>query len=119
MFAFSDYPADLFPNDTVKELTYVYVAASFRSMGVGSTLITIAKEKAKELGASMLVFDTLTPLLNRFYESKQGREIGEYRFLGAPTTFFRMDIDTTITDEDMANSVFGEQSNTARRLRGV
>jgi GNAT superfamily N-acetyltransferase len=115
MFAFAAYAADFLKDEVVKELTYFYVAFSFRSMGVGSTILKMAKQKAKERGIDMLVFDTLNPQLNHFYEKEQGKEVAEARLLGAPTSLFRMDIDTTISDEELASSVFA-QSDTAKRL---
>jgi len=117
MFALSDYSSDLFQDAaaTIKELKYFYVAISFRSMGIGSSMLAKIKEKAKEIGADMLVLDTLNPNLNQFYKKHGAKEVVDSQFFGQPTTLFRMDINTDISDDEMANSVFA-QSKVARKL---
>lgn len=86
------------PNPAVKEFVYFYIAISFRSMGIGSEILTKAKEKAKEMGATMLVFETLNPHLNGFYKKNKGKEVCGSRFLKQPTTLFRMDTDEKTSD---------------------
>lgn len=76
----------------VKELTHVYIDESFRSMGIGGRLVEIAKKTAKLQGADLIVFDTLTPNLNRFYEKHGASIVCESQFLGAPSTLLKMTI---------------------------
>lgn len=67
MFALfdSDFSNDKYQS---KELTYVYLEESFRGLGIGKEIIKAAKKTSSDMGSDMLVFDTLNPNLNHFYE---------------------------------------------------
>ncbi|MBS0286267.1 MAG: GNAT family N-acetyltransferase [Proteobacteria bacterium] len=75
-----------------KKLTYVYVDESFRGLGIGVQLVEFAKDVCRQQGAQMIVLDTLTPNLDRFYEQRGAKLVCEDRALGHPTSLFRMSI---------------------------
>lgn len=85
MFALLDHQK---PN--TKELMYVYIDEALRGLGIGNLIITKAKQISEELGAKEIIFDTLNPNLNRFYEKLQAKAVCDGQLLGHPTTVFRM-----------------------------
>jgi len=88
MFALFDIPIDpiikaISINNKppiIKELNCVYISKNFRGLGIGATLIREAKKIAKDLGADMIVFDTLNPNLNHFYKKNGAKVICESRY---------------------------------------
>lgn len=74
------------------KLTYVYVDASFRGLGVGGWMVEEAKRLAVEQGASLIVLDTLKPNVNRFYEKHGAKIVCESRALGFPTTKLKLSL---------------------------
>ncbi len=90
MFALHEHrPLD--EETQVKELSHVYVDDRFRGTGIGSRLVEAAKKIAKEQSAALIVFDTLNPELNRFYERHGAKVVCESQFMGQPSTLLRMD----------------------------
>lgn len=92
MFALLDYhwPDWAKKKISAKELMYVYVDECFRGFGVGGKIIEIAKKTAKENGSDLIIFDTLNPNLNQFYEKHGAHVICEGQLLQQPTTVFRI-----------------------------
>ncbi len=73
-----------------KKLNYVYVDESFRGLGIGVQLIEFAKKVCKEKNAHMIILDTLTPNLDRFYEKRGAEPVCEVSVLGHPASLFKM-----------------------------
>jgi diamine N-acetyltransferase len=83
----------LFDHDTLphaKELMYVYVDEPFRGLGIGKKIITMAKQISASLSGKIIIFDTLNPNLNRFYEKQGAEAVCDGQLLGHPTTVFKM-----------------------------
>ena len=78
------------PTVKLKKLTYFYVHAGLRGLGVGTAMLEKAKNIAASQSATMIVLDTLKPNLNRFYEKSGARTLCEDKSLGAPTTLLRI-----------------------------
>jgi GNAT superfamily N-acetyltransferase len=76
MFALFDYPIDETLQEKlgdrrmngVRDLDYFYIIDAMRGQGIGGAVMQKIKEIAKKSGAELIVFDTITPHLNRFYE---------------------------------------------------
>lgn len=93
---FADQPIGmfaLFDHDTktktkAKELMYFYVDESFRSLGIGSEMMNIVKTLSQ--GADVIILDTLTPTLNKFYEKHGAKVVCDGSLLGHPTTVMRI-----------------------------
>lgn len=87
MFSLNDYKVSdqllekcAFMSDTytARELTHVYIDASFRGLGLGKHIKAKVTAIMKKEEIDLLVFDTVTPLLNRFYMKKDwSREVCE------------------------------------------
>lgn len=96
MFALFDYHG--MGKIQAKELMYVYVEESFRGLGIGKTIIELAKIKCKEQKKEMMLFDTLNPNLNHFYEKLGAKSICESQFMvdkgkrRYPTTCLRLSV---------------------------
>lgn len=89
MFRLANYESD-YRKTLTKELTHVYIAESFRGLGIGGRLVEIAKKMARLQGANLIVLDTLTPNLNKFYEKHGATQVCESKFLGAPATLLKI-----------------------------
>lgn len=61
------------------ELDNVYIDVQFRGLGFGGEIVNFAKLAAKEAGCKLMVFNTLTPSLNRFYEKRGAHVVCEER----------------------------------------
>ena len=68
-----------------KKLMYVYIDEPFRGLGLGKKIVDMAKQLAKKDGF-IIIFDTLHPNLNQFYEKQGARVICEGETLGYPAT---------------------------------
>lgn len=95
MFVLSDHQLANFVNKTesgikTKELMYFYVDENFRGLGVGSKILSHIKEICKESNIEMIVFDTLNPNLNHFYEKNGAKVVCDGQLLSNPTTIMRM-----------------------------
>jgi GNAT superfamily N-acetyltransferase len=89
--------------DNSKKLTYVYVTEDFRGLGIGVQLMDFAKQKCKDMGSEQIVFDTLNPNLDRFYEKRGAKVVCEAsttdfnvvchgKKLGFPMSVLRLDV---------------------------
>lgn len=120
MFGFKDYPIktenkDTKPEDkfaeafkknpgTTKELVYVYVDQSFRNLGIGTSIIKKAKEICSNANVKHIVFDTLNPNLNRFYEKLGALEVCESNLFSFPTTWMKMPIEQPEEEKFISSS---------------
>lgn len=77
-------------NITAKELMSVYIEDSFRGLGLGTQVIKRAKAICQDAGAEMMIFETLNPNLNHFYEKNGANVICDSRFLKEPTSLLRI-----------------------------
>lgn len=105
MFALFDIPIDAKITDAlkernpiaIKELNCVYISKNFRGLGLDNALVTEAKKIAAQLGTEIIVFDTLNPSLNHFYEKNGAKFVCESRCPkdskdSNPTSFFRINL---------------------------
>jgi len=106
MFALFDYPLDATLQNKlgdrringVRDLDYFYIIDAMRGQGIGGTVMKKIKEIAKNSGAELIVFDTITPHLNRFYERNGARIVCDNWFQDwkkskmHPSTYFQMEI---------------------------
>lgn len=82
----------------MKDLDYFYIIPGLRGQGIGNIVIQHAKAVAKNLGADLIVFDTLNPHLNSFYERNGAKIISDSRFIAFDhdkthaSTLLRMDV---------------------------
>ncbi|CZL29507.1 GNAT family N-acetyltransferase [Legionella pneumophila] len=67
------------------ELMYVYVDKEYRGLGFGKQIIDEAKRLATEVGADLILLDTLKPSLNRLYEKHGANVVCEGRLFSHPT----------------------------------
>jgi len=82
----------------IKDLDYFYIIPALRGQGVGNIVIQHAKAIAKNLGADLIVFDTLNSHLNAFYERCGAKIVCDSRFVAFDhdkthaSTLLRMDV---------------------------
>jgi len=91
MFALSDYQN--FSKHKWTDLSYFYVAKNFRGLGIGGTMFKMAKSIYDGKNSDSMIIETLTPALNRFYEKKGAKVVGErepHDFNPFPATIMRI-----------------------------
>lgn len=79
----------------IDELNYVYIHPNFRKFGIGKSMIERAKEISKhEHGADLIILETASPTLNKFYEKLGAKLVCDSRALTSDqkieTSFLRM-----------------------------
>ncbi|WP_131783526.1 GNAT family N-acetyltransferase [Legionella gresilensis] len=75
-----------------QELMYVYVDKNYRGLGFGKQIIDQAKQVTTQLGANLIVLDTLKPSLNRFYENQGAKIVCEGELFSHPTEVLRINL---------------------------
>ena len=73
-------------------LADVVVAPKHQKQGIGKMLITVAIQKAKELGFQKLYLFTFDPTIPSYYESIGWRKIGMDEFRSNPVTVMEMEL---------------------------
>lgn len=86
----SDKQRDFMQPFSTKSLMYFYVDENYRSLGFGSEMLKLAKQKCKEEGIQCIDLDTLTPTLNKFYINHGAEISGDGECFGFPTTQLSM-----------------------------
>lgn len=82
----------------VKSLDYFYIIDEMRGQGIGGLVLQKIKNIAQKQGAELIVFDTITPRLNAFYERNGAKVVcdnwfNEYGKTNThPSTLMRMDV---------------------------
>jgi GNAT superfamily N-acetyltransferase len=92
MFALLNYPIDFQTKIKAQELVSFYVCEEFRSFGVGAALFKEALKICHKHQANTLVWDTLNPNLNGFWQRRHAQIVCDSQILGQPTTLFRIDV---------------------------
>ena len=73
-----------------RALMYVCVDKDYRGLGFGRQIVDEAKRLARQVGADLILLDTLKPNLTRMYEKQGAVEICEGRLFAEPTDVMRM-----------------------------
>lgn len=105
------------------EMMYVYLDAPYRSQGVGAMLIRKAIGLAASMNKSAIVFDTLSPSLDRFYKKFGAKRVGgdwdHGRLFGEPATKYYMNIQNLPVEAKMPAFVSVEQAEVKGVFKGV
>lgn len=77
----------------ISEIWFIYVDKPFRSLGGGRQIIEEIKRRSiKELGASMILLETLKPSLNYFYINQGARLLAESQMNCYPTDVLKFNL---------------------------
>lgn len=105
LFRLTDLPLDesLGIQQTAKYLSYVIVEENCRRMNIGKQLISEVKRLTQAAGAELILFTTINPNVNGFYEKHQAKIVHENMdyipHLGKhnafPAEYFVMDLSET------------------------
>ena len=90
MFVLKESENNLLNSQNLIEMMYVYVDEPYRAHGIGALLMQKAMDLAISMNKGTIVFDTLSPSLNKFYEKFGAKRVGgdwdNGRLFGEPVT---------------------------------
>ena len=96
MFVLEESKGEFLERQSAVELTYVYVDSPFRYRGIGALIVQKAVEVVRGYAKNIIVFETLRPSLNRFYERLGAKRIrgdwDDVKLFNEPVTKYYMNV---------------------------